>query len=593
MDWDLTSYFSEFNGPEYRQFTQTLASDLDALAQNLDSLEPLGQETLEAWSSWILSLEDFSSRFSHLSSYLGCLSAADASNDEVESERGHLAEWAADSDKLRARLNSALGQASDTVYQQFVGLEALQSARYRLDRCRHLAQYQMSDEQEALASELGVNGINAWSKLYDALSGQIRFSYTDSTGKEQEVPMAQRVSLITGHDRAVRRSAFEGANRAWEQHASTCSAALNSMAGTRITLNKRRGVAHFLDTACFQSGLSRDTLDALFQAIDDNITIPRDILAYRAQKLGLEKVSYFDISAPLDIPNAEAVDWDSGTAMISKAFTQAYPALGDFFTEVLEKRWVDYKTRDNKRPGGFCSSSQVTKESRIFMTYKDTMSAVMTLAHEVGHAWHTRVMKDQRTFASSYPMTLAESASTFAELLLADGIVNGHDSSDTQKAVLLDSETNHALAFLLDIPVRFRWEKRFYEQRSKGTVSVKEIKAMMEEEQLRQFGPLLDPAGTDPYFWCSKLHFYIDGVFFYNFPYTFGYLLSCSLFARFKDEGPGFLSAYEDFLRKSGSMSCEDVVKSSLGENIQDPAFWARAIQRLKQPQAKLQQLLG
>ena len=202
-------------------------------------------------------------------------------------------------------------------------------------------------------------------------------------------------------------------------------------------------------------------------------------------------------------------------------------------------------------------------------------------------------MKDQRPYATQYPMTLAESASTFAELLLSDGVISSSDFSDAQKLTLLDSDAVRIIMFLLDIPVRYRWEKRFYEERREGIVSVNRMKELMEEEQQKQFGETLASDELDPYFWCSKLHFYIADTRFYNFPYTFGYLLSVSLFARFKAEGVGFLKDYETFLEKSGSMSCEQVVRESLGEDIQDSAFWIRAINSLNEPFTKLQRLLS
>jgi len=167
--------------------------------------------------------------------------------------------------------------------------------------------------------------------------------------------------------------------------------------------------------------------------------------------MGLQKAAYHDLYAPIDLPNQASISWETGTALVQESFDKAYPGLGAFNKEVLEKRWIDYQPRDGKRPGGFCTGSQVTKESRIFMTFKDTMTAVTTYAHEVGHAWHARVMKDQRPYATQYPMTLAE-------LLLSDGVISSSDFSDAQKLTLLDSDAVRIIMFLLDIPVRYRWK---------------------------------------------------------------------------------------------------------------------------------------
>lgn len=593
MDWDLTTYFDAFDDESYRSFKDRLIEDLKDLTDILQALKHISNETLEKWAVWIGQLEDLDARFGHLGSYLECLNAANAEEEIYQKEEAWEQEQSAGLKILYAKLNRVLEKSNNDTFEKLVCLPSMKDAAFHIRERRKLAQFQMDDQSESLATEMNINGINAWSRLYDTLSGQLTFEYTDAAGTTQTVPMAQRNALISGTNRTVRSSAFHGANQAWSQHEATCNAALNALAGTRLTLDRRRSSDHFLNEACFQARIERPTLDALFQAIDDTVELPRNILKFRSQKMGIGKAAYYDIYAPLDLPDQEAISWESGTALAQESFDQAYPALGDFNREILEKRWIDFRPRNGKRPGGFCSGSHYIHESRIYMTFKDTMNDVTTYAHEVGHAWHARVMKDQRPFASEYPMTLAESASTFAELLLSDGILSNSDFSDAQKLRLLDSDAGRVIAFLLDIPVRYRWEKRFYEERQHGIVSVNRMKQLMEEEQRRQFGDSLAEDGLDPYFWCSKLHFYIDELRFYNFPYTFGYLLSVSLFARFKTEGAAFLSEYETFLQKSGSMSCEQVVRETLGEDIQDRAFWTRAIESLNEPFTKLKTLLN
>lgn len=593
MDWDLTTYFDEFDGNSYRSFKDRLIEDLKDLTDALETLKHVSDETLEQWADWMGQLEDLDARFGHLGSYLECLNAANAEEEAYQKEAAWKQEQSAGLKTLYAKLNRILEKTDNDTFEKLVNLPSNRDAAFFLHERRKLAQFQMDDQSEGLATEMNINGINAWGRLYDTLSGQLTFEYVDAGGTTQTVPMAQRNALISGTNRAIRSSAFHGANEAWSNHAATCNAALNALAGTRHTLDRRRGSDHFLNEACFQARVERPTLDALFQAIDDTIELPRNILKFRSQKMGIGKAAYYDIYAPLDFPDQEAISWKSGTTLAQESFDQAYPALGAFNRELLEKRWVDFRPRNGKRPGGFCTGSHHNHESRIYMTFKDTMNDVTTYAHEVGHAWHARVMKNQRPFASEYPMTLAESASTFAELLLSDGVLSNPDFSDAQKLTLLDSDAGRVIAFLLDIPVRYRWEKRFYEERQDGIVSVNRMKQLMEEEQRRQFGDSLADDSLDPYFWCSKLHFYIDEIRFYNFPYTFGYLLSVSLFARFKAEGAAFLLEYETFLQKSGSMSCEQVVRETLGENIQDPAFWTRAIESLNEPFTKLKTLLN
>ncbi|HSE84280.1 MAG TPA: M3 family metallopeptidase, partial [Thermodesulfobacteriota bacterium] len=242
--------------------------------------------------------------------------------------------------------------------------------------------------------------------------------------------------------------------------------------------------------------------------------------------------------------------------------------------------------------GGFCTGSLLTKESRIFMTYNNTMGDVRTLAHEAGHAFHSHVMRDVRPYAHIYPMTLAESASTFGEMILTDGILQDSSISDTQKAIILDMEIGHGAIYLMDIPVRYEFEKALYEERAEGEISVSRLKELMTETQRRIFGDVLEEGGEDTYFWASKLHFYITGLTFYNFPYTFGFLLSRGLFAMFKKEGTDFLPRYEEFLRLTGSDTAENVAKQSIGRNLEEPDFWVEAIRTLEEPLEQLEGLL-
>jgi oligoendopeptidase F len=305
-----------------------------------------------------------------------------------------------------------------------------------------------------------------------------------------------------------------------------------------------------------------------------------------------DKIAWYDLGAPMNLEFKKKLDWEEAQNLVQNSFSSAYPELGKFASDAFEKKWVDWSPREGKRPGGFCTGSLLTKESRIFMTYNETIGDVLTLAHEAGHAFHSYVMRDIRPYAHFYPMTLAETASTFGEMILTEGILNDESISNEEKMLMLDTEINHGAIYLMDIPVRFEFEKAFYEERQKGEVSVSRLKELMTTTQQKIFGEILEPGGEDPYFWASKLHFYITGVTFYNFPYTFGYLLSRGLFSMFKREGKDFLPKYEEFLRLSGSDTAENVAKSSIGQDLESPEFWIKSIHSLNEPLEQLKKLI-
>ncbi|HVO93845.1 MAG TPA: M3 family oligoendopeptidase [Terriglobales bacterium] len=592
MTWDLTSYFKQFDGAEMRAFKAAIQNDVAALKQSAAALPSLTEESAPCWEDILLRNEDLSRRMSHLSSYVSCLASSDARNEAYLKEEAALTRTRAELAKVRIELLRAFKPASEEVFTAFITRPALVGAENYLRRLREDARRAMAPEKEVLATDLGIDGLQAWGRLYDTVSAKLEFDMIYPDGAAKRLPMSQRRSLLDSPDRAVRRAAFEGGNAAWQSIEDIAAAALNAIAGTRLTLNRYRGVEHFLDIALFQAAITRKTLLAMFEALMANLEMPRRILQFKACLMGRQTVAWYDLGAPFELPDQERLSWERAQSLVGESFTRAYPALGDFFKrQVIGKNWVDWEPRSGKRPGGFCTSSMLSKESRIFMTYNESLGDVLTLAHESGHAYHGLMMRDVRPYARGYPMTLAETASTFGEQVLMNGLLDDPSVSDAQKALILDVEIGHGAIYLLDIPVRYEFEKACYEERAEGPLSVSRLKELMVVTQRRILGAVLEPGGEDPYFWASKLHFYITGITFYNFPYTFGYLLSRGLYAMFKAEGKSFLPKYEEFLRLAGSDTAENVVKRTLGQDIERADFWAAAIKTLEAPLHKLEEL--
>jgi oligoendopeptidase F len=592
MDWDLNSYFPEYNGPEMRRFKQCLQEDIASLREEANCLPPLGGLTEAQWEGVFVRNEEIHRRLSHLSSYVGCLAAADARNEKYLKEEAAIALVKAESSKLRIEMIRAIKDASDDVFSVFANREPLIGAKHYLARLREESTHTMTPEKETLAADLGVNGIHAWGRLYDTISGKIEFEMEYPDGRRESLPISQRRSLMEHPDRRVRRAAFERGNDAWKTVEDTAAAVVNAISGTRLALNRHRGIEHFLNVALFQSGITRKTLYAMFEAIFSEIDLPRRILRLKAKVMNTEGVAWYDLGAPLPFRGQERLSWEKAKVLVETAFSQSYPALGDFFHTLCDKNWIDWSPRPGKRPGGFCTTSILTKESRIFMTYNEGTGDALTLAHEAGHAFHSHVMRDIRPYARHYPMTLAESASTFGELLVISGFLKDPSISEVQRALMLNAEIGHGAIYLLDIPVRYEFEKALYEERAEGELSVGRLKDLMIETQQRVLGDTLEEGGEDPYFWASKLHFYITGVTFYNYPYSFGYLLSRGLFEMFRKEGADFLPTYEAFLRLTGSDTPENIARHCLGRDLESPEFWAEAIQSLEEPLKRLETLL-
>lgn len=580
MDWNLTSYFETFGAADYSAFKDQIAADAQQLSSELGDLATLGRADTGALATALAALEALGTRVSHLSSYVGCLVAADAADEAYAAEEAALAGTGALMAKLHNQALVILSGLSTADLEALLEHPAMDQCGYALNRLRVEGRQRMSPEEEALAADLGVNGISAWSRLYFTAVSTMSFTYEDPDSGTRTAPLSQLNSLLANANRQRRIAASAGSASALKSQQHLFAAALNAISGTRLELNRRRDIKDFLQPGRFQSGIETATLNALMEAIETKVDFAREVFRFRCDALGISDPGWVDLRAALPVEGSNP-SWPEGVALISRAFHKTYPDLGTFFDDMIESRWIDYSPRESKRPGGFCTTSRLTGESRIFMTYKDTLNDVLTLAHEAGHAWHAHLLRDTRLMASRYPMTLAEAASTFAERLLTLGVLDDAQTDDTTQLVLLDAEIEHMLAFLLDLPIRFRFEEAVYNERAKSYISATRLCDLMSATQRRFFGATFSETSPDPWFWASKMHFYFDKTQFYNYPYVFGYLLSQAFVSAIAiDRVEGF-AAYERFLKLSGCRSCEAVVAETLGEDITSAAFWLKQIEGL------------
>jgi oligoendopeptidase F len=577
-DWDMTPYFPEFGGSAYREFRASLTDDVADLLSEVRAAAPLTSETVPTWAALLVRLEEIASRSSHLQSYLGCLGAADARDEGIQREAAAAAVLGAEISKIFVVVRAAFREARSDDFDRLARHSELADAAHYLGRVRRRAEWSMSEPLETLAADLGVTGISAWGRLYDQVSGKLEFELAPPGEAPRRLPVSMTRTLLEDARREIRTAALRGSNAAWEGVGDVAAACLNAIAGTRLELYRRRDVEHFLEPAVFDAGISRRTLDTMLDVVRSRWEVPRRYLRRKARILGLERMGFQDLMAPLPVESHARISWEEARGRVLSAFGDFYPALRDFAQQSFERHWIDYHPRSGKRPGGFCSTSKLIGESRVFMTYNGALGDVSTLAHELGHAFHALILREARLWACRYPMTLAETASTFAEQLMIDAVLESPDARPEDRAAMLDSRMQDASAFLQNIPMRFLFEKAVYEERAAGELTVSRLGELMAEVQRICYGDCLADDELDPWFWASKLHFYLTGISFYNFPYTFGYLFSLGIFARAKREGPSFLPVYEKLLRMTGSDSAENLARSHLGVDLEAPDFWNASI---------------
>ena len=245
--------------------------------------------------------------------------------------------------------------------------------------------------------------------------------------------------------------------------------------------------------------------------------------------------------------------------------------MGDFVHKMAKEGWIEGTVGPRKRPGAYCTGFLKSRTPRVYMTYTGRPNDVIVLAHELGHAFHSWVMRDLPLSQRGYGMAIAETASTFGESVVRDALLERAKTPAARLEIVWE-EAAALVGFVLNIPVRFEFERNFYEARAERPLRAAELKELMSTAWRNWYGDCL--AEPDPLFWANKLHFYISGLSFYNFPYLFGYLFSLGVYARRKTLGEEFFARYEALLLDTGRMTAEELAAKHLDVDLTQPDFW-------------------
>lgn len=574
LTWELDSIFPGGSAsPQFESFLSRLESDIEQLrGQVAAAAAPADVDGTRKLDGVIELLQSCAGRLTQAAEFTGCLGAQNQLDKGAVRLSSKVTGLRASFEGISSAFDNVLRETPDDVWAGWIARPEIAPLSFVLGESRDLAREKMSPELESLALELAVDGYHGWSEHYETIVGEIKIPFEDEEG-EKLLSAGQAFNKLSDEDPEVRRTMFRKWEEAWGGAADYCADTLNHLAGFRLKLYKGRGWEDVLKEPLSINRMSRETLDVMWEVITKSKPALVSYLKRKAELLGLESLAWTDVEAPVGKSSGK-IPYDQAAADIVTQFRKFSPKLADFAERAFDNNWIEVEDRPAKRPGGFCVSFPESKESRIFMTYSGTPSNVSTLAHELGHAYHSYLLEDQPLFNQNYAMNVAETASTFAEVIVADAQVKSAGSSE-EKLALLEAKIQNSVAFFMNIHARFLFETRFYEKRKEGLVSSDELSRLMVEAQKEAFCGVLSE--YHPHFWASKLHFYITDVPFYNFPYTVGYMFSTGLYRLALQEGPSFADKYDRLLQDTGVMTLEQLVSKHLGVDLTRPDFWQGA----------------
>lgn len=589
--WDLSTEYPAADSPEVERDLAELREHLDALEAETAALkgllrEPEGAEAAGAGipaAQRAFRIEEAAARIlRNLETYAHCSLSVDSQDELAQTLRGRLQALQKRRAELAQPLWQFLDRAPDETVEAWLHSDATAPARFAVEHSRKRRHELLSLEEENLVAALGQEGIHAWGRLYDQLAGTLRCELEED-GTTRSLGLAAATALMQQPDEALRERAWRAINHTWGQHEETCAAALNAIAGWRLEECRKRSNGHtvrFLDAPLHANHIQPATLEAVLQAAREAAPLARRAALLQAQAYGKARYAPWDQRAPA--PETEGADGAIGYAealeLVARAYRGVHPSMGEFVQMMGEKGWIEGRVGERKQPGAYSATFPKSRTPRVYMTYAGGASETIILAHELGHAFHSWTMRDLPDSQRGYGMSIAETASTFGETVVRDALLRRASSPVAELAIVWE-EASALAAFVLNIPTRFEFEKRFYEARDERPVRPNELREMMNAAWRNWYGDSLQE--PDPMFWASKLHFYISGLSFYNFPYLFGYLFSLGVYARRETLGEAFFPRYRALLRDTGRMSAEALAAKHLDADLTQPEFWRASVAQL------------
>lgn len=579
LTWDLDSIFP--GGSQSKELTarmELLAEQLKEYQTKVKNLAVKDDTAAESLTNLLNLREKIANGFSQCSSFLNALMSADVTDVDAKIRYSKLTTLSPIFQLSETILAKKFTEIDDENWMKLLENDALKTVAFRLSEIRRDGNELLSEEAENIINTLSLDGLNAWSQHYDTLVATIEIPFTDENGNLQQLSAGQAFNKMMGDPNSeVRATLFAAWEKVWSEKAELFGDTLNHLDGFRLSTYKLHGVTDYLKQPLEYNRMSKATLDAMWSTIQKNKQPIVDFLTRKAQLFGKEKMEWQDQDAPiiLDGMKERTFTYDEAAAFILENFRKFSPKMADFAQMAFEKSWIEAENRPGKRPGGYCTELPETQESRIFMTYSNSINEVATLAHELGHAFHSSVLWDIPRLNQDYAMNVAETASTFAELIVADATLKGA-TSKAEKINLLDAKLQNAIAMFMNIHARFIFENDFYTARQQGLVAPEEITEMMVGAQKEAYADGL--ATYHPHFWAAKLHFFIDDVPFYNFPYTFGYLFSMGIYAQAMKSDGNFEDQYIALLRDTAAMTTEELAQKHLNVDLTKPDFWQAGI---------------
>lgn len=571
-EWDLTDLYKSTSCPEVERDLAAAKEKAVAFKEAYKGkLKDIGADGAKLVTA-ITAYEELAELLGRLGSYASLLYAADQSDPDHVRFYGNISEklTAISTDLIFFDLE--LNEISDGDLAKALEYPDLKRYDSWFEALRKEKPYQLSEQLETLFHEKSQTGREAWGRLFGETMTALRF---EVEGEKDKLSIEPTLDLLSSPKEPRRRAAAEALANVFQENIRLFTLITNTLAKDKEISDRWRGFKDVAEGRHLSNRVEAPVVDALVQSVRDAYPkLSHRYYAMKAKWLGMERLSHWDRNAPLPEKPERVISWPEAERIVLDAYAAFAPEMADIAKQFFDKQWIDAATREGKAQGAFSASTVPSVHPYVLMNYLGKPRDVMTLAHELGHGVHQWLARPQGALLASTPLTVAETASVFGEMLTFKALLAETKEARERKAMMA-AKVEDMLNTVVRQIAFYTFERKVHEGRRKGELSSEDINAFWMEVQSESLGPAIDLRPGYEVFWTYIPHF-INSPF-YVYAYAFGDCLVNSLYGLYQDAHPGFVGKYFDLLKAGGSKDYKDLLKP-FGLDARDPAFWSKGL---------------
>lgn len=564
QQYSLVEIYPSYDSDEF----QNDFKKIDTLLLDFEKLNL--EDNIECVKKVIKILEEVNTTIYRVFSFIELNQAINTTDEKTTYYSNNLSAKLSNYAKTFTKMDNFLGGITVDITKDDYLKEYEYFFKTKKDALKHI----LPEDIEEVIAKMKLSSSNAWEFMFNFLTSKASIEFNG-----EEKTLSEIRNLAYSPDANVRKEAFYKELKLYDSIKDSIAFSLNNIKQEVNTTSKMRGFESALEESLHNARLKEETLKALWSSIEDYLPHFRRFFKHKAKLLGYEGgLKFYDLFASIG-ESDRTFTVEEAQEFLLKHFATFSDDMVKMVKGAFDNNYVDYFPKKGKVGGAFCSNLPFIKQSRVMMNFDGSLSSVLTLAHELGHAYHGLHVENHLPLNWDYSMPVAETASIFNENLIMSASLK--EANEKEKITLMESQISDYAQITVDIYSRFLFEKEVFERKLDHFMMSEELEEIMRNAQKQTYGDGLDEETYHPFMWACKPHYYSAGFSYYNYPYSFGGLFSRGLYAIYRENPNGFVEKYQELLRATTINTCEDVAKV-MDIDLTKKDFWLKSLESIK-----------